>query len=99
LALIKRTFGFTLILFSVLIAPISFLVNVPRMYLSRVAEFKADAYSATKVDKAHMMSALTTLAREDLGNLTPHPLYVALYYSHPPMSQRLAALSKLPSLT
>ena len=92
-------FGFTLILFSVLISPISFLVNVPRMYLSRVAEFKADAYSATKVDRSHMMSALTTLAREDLGNLTPHPLYVALYYSHPPMSQRLAALSKLPSLT
>jgi STE24 endopeptidase len=92
-------FGFTLILFSVLISPISFIVNVPRMYLSRVAEFKADAYSATKVDKAHMMSALTTLAREDLGNLTPHPLYVALYYSHPPMSKRLDALAKLPSLT
>jgi STE24 endopeptidase len=92
-------FGFTLILFGVLISPISVLVNVPRMYLSRVAEFKADAYSATKVDKSHMMSALTTLAREDLGNLTPHPLYVALYYSHPPMSERLAALSKRPSLT
>lgn len=92
-------FGFTLILFGVLISPISFIVNVPRMYLSRVAEFKADAYSATKVDKTHMMSALTTLAREDLGNLTPHPLYVALYYSHPPMSERLAALSKVPSLT
>jgi STE24 endopeptidase len=92
-------FGFTLILFAVLISPISFLVNVPRMYLSRIAEFKADAYSALKIDKTHMMSALTTLAREDLANLTPHPLYVALYYSHPPMSERLAALSNLPSLS
>ena len=92
-------FGFTLILFGVLISPISFLVNVPRMYLSRIAEFKADAYSASKIDKTHMMSALTTLAREDLANLTPHPLYVAFYYSHPPMSERLAALSNLPSLS
>ena len=92
-------FGFTLILFAVLISPISFLVNVPRMYLSRIAEFKADAYSASKIDKTHMMSALTTLAREDLANLTPHPLYVAFYYSHPPMSERLAALSNLPSLS
>jgi STE24 endopeptidase len=92
-------FGFTLILFAVLISPISFLVNVPRMYLSRIAEFKADAYSALKIDKTHMMSALTTLAREDLANLTPHPLYVAFYYSHPPMSERLAALSNLPSLS
>jgi STE24 endopeptidase len=92
-------FGFTLVLFAVLISPISFLVNVPRMYLSRIAEFKADAYSALKIDKTHMMSALTTLAREDLANLTPHPLYVAFYYSHPPMSERLAALSNLPSLS
>jgi STE24 endopeptidase len=92
-------FGFTLILFGVLMSPISFLVNVPRMYLSRKAEFKADAYSASQIDKAHMMSALTTLAREDLSNLSPHPLYVALYYSHPPMSERLRALSSLPSST
>ena len=92
-------FGFNLVLFSVLISPVAFLVNLPRMYFSRKAEFKADAYSATKIDKQHMIGALTVLAREDLSNLSPHPLYVKLFYSHPPMSERLAALEKVPALT
>ena len=92
-------FGFNLVLFYVLISPVSFLVNLPRMYFSRKAEFKADAYSATKIDKQHMISALTVLARESLSNLSPHPLFVKLYYSHPPMSERLSALEKVPALT
>jgi STE24 endopeptidase len=92
-------FGFNLILFTVLISPVSFVVSLPRMYLSRKAEFKADAYSATKIDKQHMISALRVLAKEDLANLNPHPLFVKMFYSHPPMSERLAALELLPSLT
>lgn len=83
-------FGF--LLFTFIISPISFVVSIPRMYLSRVAEYKADAYSATKIDKSHMIHALKVLAKESLSNLTPHPWYVKLYYSHPPMSERIAAL-------
>jgi len=83
-------FGF--LLFTFIISPISFVVSIPRMYLSRVAEYKADAYSATKIDKSHMIHALKVLAKESLSNLTPHPWYVTLYYSHPPMSERIAAL-------
>ena len=92
-------FGFSMILFILLMAPVSFVVNLPRMYLSRKAEFKADAYSTTKIDKQHMISALRVLAKEDLSNLNPHPLFVKMFYSHPPMSERLAALELLPSLT
>jgi STE24 endopeptidase len=84
--------AFGLLLFSFIISPISFVVSIPRMYFSRVAEFKADAYSATKIDKSHMIQALKVLAKESLSNLTPHPWYVKLYYSHPPMSERIAAL-------
>ena len=40
------------------------------------------------------MSGLKRLARDTLANLTPHPLHVFLHYSHPPMQQRLAALSR-----
>jgi STE24 endopeptidase len=39
-----------------------------------------------------MISALNALARENLVNLNPHPWFVRLYYSHPPMSDRLRAL-------
>lgn len=84
--------AFGLLLFTFVISPISFIVSIPRMYFSRVAEFKADAYSATKIDKEHMIHALKVLAKESLSNLTPHPWYVKLYYSHPPMSERIAAL-------
>jgi Zn-dependent protease with chaperone function len=39
-----------------------------------------------------MIRALETLGRENLVNLTPHPFRVALYDSHPPLAQRIAAL-------
>ena len=42
-----------------------------------------------------MMSGLKRLARDTLTNLTPHPPYVFLHASHPPMQRRLAALAKL----
>jgi STE24 endopeptidase len=37
---------------------------------------------------------LKRLARDTLANLTPHPFYVVLHYSHPPMRQRLEALAR-----
>ena len=40
-----------------------------------------------------LMSGLKSLARDTLTNLTPHPFYAFLHYSHPPMRQRLTALA------
>ena len=82
-------FGFGLIMFAVFIEPIDFILSMPLNYLSRVAEFKADRYAARNGFKAPMKEALIKLARENFSNLTPHPLYVKLYYSHPPIDQRL----------
>ena len=41
------------------------------------------------------MSALKRLARDNLANLHPHPLYARFYYSHPPLTERIARLQEL----
>ena len=46
-------------------------------------------------DAGSMESALIKLSKENLSNFYPHPLYVALYYSHPPVSERIQYLKGL----
>jgi STE24 endopeptidase len=85
-------FGFSFILMSILLEPIELLLGIPLNYLSRVAEFKADAFAKKHTSKEAMEGALKVLAVENFSNLTPHPLLVFLSYSHPPIDQRLKAL-------
>jgi len=62
--------------------------------LSRKHEFQADHFAATSVGSAlPMISALKKLSRDHLAHLTPHPFYVWLHYSHPPVIERLKALA------
>lgn len=62
-------------------------------YFMRVHERQADraSYELTG-DSENMMTALAKLSKENLSNLYPHPLYVALYYSHPPILERIRYL-------
>ena len=85
-------FGFGFILFSILLEPISLLLGIPLNMLSRQDEYNADAFASEQTDARWMISALKALSRENLVNLNPHPLSVRLYYSHPPMSDRIGAL-------
>lgn len=85
-------FGFAIILFSLLIEPISMLLGIPSNYVSRIAEYRADRFGAKHVSKEAMMSALEVLARENFSNLNPHPLFEKLYYNHPSISKRLASI-------
>jgi STE24 endopeptidase len=87
-------FGFALILFFILFEPIQLVLGIPLSALSRKAEFKADTFAKSKTSGEHMISALKVLAKEDLVNLNPHPLTVLLYYSHPPMKERIEAIIK-----
>ena len=66
------------------------------MVLSRKNEYEADAYAAEVTGRPQdLISGLKKLSKDNLSNLTPHPFYVFLNYSHPPMLKRLAALDAL----
>ncbi len=61
-------------------------------YLSRKHEFEADAFAARHASGHDLQQALLKLYRDNASTLTPDPLYVRFYYSHPPAGERLAQL-------
>ena len=61
-------------------------------HFSRRHEFEADAYACRQADGGALAAALLKLHEDNAATLTPDPVYVRFYYSHPPASERLAAL-------
>ena len=83
-----------MIFFAMLYAPIDFFIGISMQVLSRKNETVADRFAAeTTKDPVSMMDALKKLSVHNLSNLTPHPLYVFLNYSHPPVLKRIQSLS------
>ena len=59
-------------------------------YISRLHEIEADNFALQLTEApGPMANALIKLGKDNLANLHPHPLYAAVYYSHPPMAQRV----------
>ncbi len=82
------------IFFGMLFAPAEFFLSLGMNILSRKHEFEADSFSSETTNRpAEMISALKKLSVDNLSNLTPHPFYVFLHYSHPPVLERIRALS------
>jgi STE24 endopeptidase len=88
-------FGFGMIIFSILLGPISIIIGAISSGISRKHEYQADKYAVDHGYKDPMITALKTLSKENFSNLTPHPLYVKLTYSHPPLSNRIEAINKI----
>ena len=87
-----------LILFGILMGPLDLAFSLFIKKVSRRFEFEADRFAIeTAPDGAALASALKTLAKGNLSNLTPHPFYVMLHHSHPPLLERLAAMEKNPA--
>ena len=83
-----------MLFFVMLYAPIDFFVSILMQLRSRKNETAADRFAAeTTKDPGSMVTALKKLSVHNLSNLTPHPFYVFLNYSHPPVLQRIQALS------
>lgn len=84
-----------LVLFSILLEPVSKLLGVLANAWSRRHEFEADAYAAKVTgDGAALGEALKKMTADHLSHPSPAPLRVWLDYSHPPLLQRLEALEK-----
>ncbi|MGD8392064.1 MAG: M48 family metallopeptidase, partial [Desulfobacterales bacterium] len=83
-----------MLFFAMLYAPIDFFTGILMQMRSRKNEIAADQFAAkTTKDPASMVTALKKLSVHNLSNLTPHPFYVFLNYSHPPVLQRIHLLS------
>jgi len=85
-----------IIFFSMVLSPLQMILSYFLNKLSRKHEFEADAFAANNTkDPESMISALKKLSRDNLSNLTPHPFYVKLHYSHPPVLERIQSIQAL----
>ncbi len=97
-------FGFTeaqgfapvLLMFSMFSGLFTFWLTPILNAFSRRNEYEADAFSAKICDAECLKSALRKLHKKNLGNMTPHPIYSAFYYSHPTLLERESALDCIP---
>ena len=75
--------------FFMLYSPVSILLSMVTNSLSRKHEYEADNYAKETFGALPLMEALKKLSKDNLTNLTPHPAFVFLYYSHPTLLQRI----------
>ncbi|MDP2932285.1 MAG: M48 family metallopeptidase [Chloroflexota bacterium] len=82
-----------LLFFGLLYTPLELVLSIVMQIVSRKNEYAADRFAAeTIAEPASMVDALKKLSATNLSNLTPHPFYVFLNYSHPPLLQRVQAI-------
>ncbi len=82
-----------ILFFGLLYTPLEMLLSVALQALSRKNEYEADRFAAQTIEHPqHLVEALKKLHTSNLSNLTPHPFYVFLNYSHPPLLQRIRAI-------
>ncbi len=84
-----------LIFFGICYSPLDGALGIALHAMSRRHEYEADRYCVdTCEDGEAMITALKNLAVDNLSNLRPHPFYVFLHYSHPPILQRIEAIER-----
>ncbi len=86
-----------LVVFALLLGPLETALAIARNALSRHNEREADSFAATTTGSGTPLArGLMRLAADSLANLTPHPLYVLLHASHPPVAERVRELAPGP---
>ena len=82
-----------LLLFMLVVPLFSFFISPIFAQFSRKHEFEADAYAVAQTEAKDLQSALLKLYQDNASTLTPDPIFVKFYYSHPPASERLARMN------
>ncbi|WP_298209694.1 M48 family metallopeptidase [Acidovorax sp.] len=86
-----------LLLFMLAVPVFTFFISPLFSQQSRKHEFQADAYAVAQASGADLSSALLKLYEDNASTLTPDPVYVKFYYSHPPATERLARMHHTPA--
>ena len=86
------SFHFGVLVFGILYTPISTILSIGLNCLSRHNEYQADSFARDNGLAEPLANALKKLSVSSLSNLTPHPAYVFVNYSHPTLLQRLENL-------
>lgn len=89
----QGSFHLGILAFGILYSPISTVLGIVMNMISRKNEFAADHFAAINYNGYSLKSALKKLSVENLSNLRPHPAVVFVHYSHPPLLERLKAIS------
>lgn len=94
LGVAKPSFHIGLIAFGILYSPISTITSLIMNWFSRKFEYQADDYAKNTYKAQPLITSLKKLSKNSLSNLTPHPAYVFMHYSHPTLLERFKNLSK-----
>lgn len=85
-----------LVFFGFLYAPVDFFVGLGMLILSRKNEYEADRFAVESTgNKEGFANALKKLSADNYSNLSPHPFYVFLHYSHPPVKDRIKEIMEI----
>lgn len=84
-----------LVVFSMWFGVISFITTPIGSLISRKNEFAADHFATKHIDNPRDLSnALLKLRETNQSMPLSHPTYSSIYYSHPPLIERLKAMHK-----
>lgn len=89
----EASFHLNILAFGVLYSPVSMMLGLAMNVLSRKHEYQADGYVKENKMGEQLISALKKISSKSLSNLTPHPAYVFVSYSHPTLLQRVEKLT------
>lgn len=92
LSVTTPSFHIGLIAFGILYSPISEITGLFMNYMSRKFEYQADDFAKNTFKGAPLITSLKKLSKNSLSNLTPHPAYVFMHYSHPTLLDRVKNL-------
>lgn len=90
----NASFHIGLIAFSLLFTPLSFLLGMIGNLISRKNEYEADEYAKKYYSALPLIEGLKKLSKNNLSNLTPHPVYEFIHYTHPSVLKRIKKLQK-----
>lgn len=92
----EASFHLNILAFGVLYSPVFMMLGLAMNVLSRKHEYQADGYVKENKMGEQLISALKKISSKSLSNLTPHPAYVFVNYSHPTLLQRVEKLTNSP---